>query len=192
MKRILIAAALAAPFLSFTVLSTNWKLDSSHAKLRFSITHLGINDVEGTFKTIDATITSTSEDLTKASVAFTADAKSIDTDSEMRDEHLRGTDFFDVAKYTTGTFKSTAWKKTGEDTFDVTGDLTLKGTTKPVTFKVKLLGFGDGMGGAKLSGWEVTGAIKKSEFGLAGPAMLSKALGDDVALNIGVEAVLKK
>ena len=63
--------------------------------------------------------------------------------------------------------------------------------TKPVTLKVKLLAFGDGMGGAKLSGWEAAVTIKKSEFGLAGPAMLSKALGDDVSISIGIEAGYK-
>jgi polyisoprenoid-binding protein YceI len=90
------------------------------------------------------------------------------------------------------TFKSKAWKKTGDDTFDVTGDLTIKDVTKEVVLKVKSLGFGPGMQGAMLSGWEASTTITKADFGVSGPAMLGKALGEDVTVTIGVEADLKK
>jgi polyisoprenoid-binding protein YceI len=89
------------------------------------------------------------------------------------------------------TFKSTSWKKTGDSTFDVTGDLTIKGVTKEVVLKTTLLGFGPGMRGAQLSGWEATTTVKKSDFGVTGPAMLRTALGEDVAISIAIEADLK-
>ncbi|MEY2877987.1 MAG: hypothetical protein RLZZ15_367, partial [Verrucomicrobiota bacterium] len=78
---------------------------------------------------------------------------------------------------------------TGADTYDVTGDLTMHGVTKSVVLKVTSLGFGAGMKpGSTLSGWEIATTLKKSEFGLGGPAMLGKVLGDDVAVSIGIEA----
>lgn len=190
-KLILVAALALGLVRSASAAVETYNIDPVHSTVSFSLRHI-VSKFTGSFAKISGSLSVDRENLEKSSVQAVVDIASLNTADEKRDGHVKGADFFDVAKYTTGTFKSTAWKKIGEDTFDVTGDLTLKGTTKPVTFKVKLLGFGDGMGGAKLSGWEVTGAIKKSEFGLAGPAMLSKALGDDVALNIGVEAVLKK
>jgi polyisoprenoid-binding protein YceI len=119
------------------------------------------------------------------------EAASISTANEKRDTHLQTPDFFDVAKYATITFTSKSWKKTGEDAFDVTGDLTIKGVTKEVVLKVKLLGFGPGMHGAMLSGWEATATLNKSDFGVTGPAMLGKALGEEVAVSINVEAKLE-
>ena len=166
-------------------------IDPVHSTVGFSLRHI-VSKFTGSFTKVSGTLTVDRDNLERSSVEAIVDIGSIATFDEKRNAHVKSADFFDAQKFTTGTFKSTGWKKTGEDTFDVTGNLTLKDVTKPITLKAKLLGFGDGMGGAKLSGWEITGAIKKSDFGLAGPAMLSKALGDDVALNIGVEAVLKK
>jgi polyisoprenoid-binding protein YceI len=86
------------------------------------------------------------------------------------------------------TFKSTAWKQTGEGVFDVTGDLTIKDVTKPVVLKVKLLGFGPGMQGAMLSGWDVSTTLNRNDFGIT---TFPKVLGDDVGIAIGVEADLQ-
>jgi polyisoprenoid-binding protein YceI len=88
------------------------------------------------------------------------------------------------------TFKSTSWKKTGEDSFDVTGDLTIKGVTKPVVLKVKSLGFGPGARpGSMLSGWEATTTIKREDFGVSA---FPQMVGADVDITINVEAGLKK
>jgi polyisoprenoid-binding protein YceI len=188
MKRILIASALALPLLSFTALSTTWKLDGSHAKLRFSITHLGINDVEGSFKTIDATITSNNEDLTNAMVSFTADAKSIDTDSEMRDDHLRGADFFDVAKYPTITYRSTAFTKITDGKYKVTGNLTMHGVTKPVELTATVR-FGDHpMNKTRVAGVKVSGTVDRTQFGVGG-GMGGSTLSDNVEITANAEFV---
>ena len=184
--------ALALGFLcSAPAAVETYVIDPVHSTVGFSLRHI-VSKFTGSFTKVSGTLTVDRDNLERSSVEAIVDIGSIATFDEKRNAHVKSADFFDAQKFTTGTFKSTGWKKTGEDTFDVTGNLTLKDVTKPITLKAKLLGFGDGMGGAKLSGWEITGAIKKSDFGLAGPAMLSKALGDDVALNIGVEAVLKK
>ncbi len=188
----LLAAALVAGLAtSASAAVESYKIDATHSNIQFSLRHL-VSKFSGSFSTVAGTINVDRDNLEKSTVDATIDIGSINTADEKRNGHLKSPDFFDAAKFPAMTFKSTAWKKTGEDTFDVTGDLTIKDVTKPVVLKVKLLGFGAGMGGATVSGWEVTGAIKKSEFGLAGPAMLGKVLGDDVAINIGVEAGFKK
>lgn len=188
MKRTLIAAAFAAPLLAFTVAPSAWKLDPAHAKLRFSITHLGINDVEGSFRTIDATIKSNGEDLTNAHISFTADAKSIDTDSQMRDDHLRGDEFFHVEKYPTITFHSTAITKTGADSYKVVGNLTLKGVTKPVELTARAR-YGDHpMTKNRVAGVKVTGTIDRTQFGL-GSGMAAATLGDTVEITANAEFV---
>ena len=168
-----------------------YDIDPVHSTLSFSLRHL-VSKFTGNFTKVSGSLTLDRDNLEKSSVSAAIDIASINTANEKRDAHVKSPDFFDLSKYTTATFKSTAWKKTGEDSFDITGDLTIKEVTKPVVLKAKLLAFGDGMGGAKLTGWEATTVIKKSDFGLAGPAMLSKALGDDVTINIGIEAGMKK
>jgi polyisoprenoid-binding protein YceI len=85
-------------------------------------------------------------------------------------------------------FKSKAWRKTGENTYDVTGDLTLKDVTKEVVLKVTSLGFGPGAMGGELSGWEATTTIDKKQFNMKDPVALDAALGDDVAITINIEA----
>jgi polyisoprenoid-binding protein YceI len=131
------------------------------------------------------------ENLEKSSVDAVIEVGSVTTANEKRDNHLKSPDFFDVANFGTATFKSKSWKKTGDNTFDVTGDLNLHGVTKEVVLHTTLLGFGPGARGAQLSGWEATTILKKSDFGVTGPAMLSKTLGDEVKITIGIEADLK-
>ena len=166
-------------------------IDPVHSTLNFSLRHL-VSKFTGSFTKVTGSISADRADLTRSFVEAQIEIASLSTANEKRNSHVLSADFFDLAQFTTATFKSTAWKKIGEDAYEVSGELTLKNITKPVTLLVKLLGFGDGMNQAKLSGWEVTGQIKKSDFGLAGPALLSKALGDDVTLSLGIEAVLKK
>ncbi len=190
--KLALLAALVLGFVSSTKAAVEtYTIDPVHSTLSFSLRHL-VSKFTGSFTTVNGTITVDRDNLEKSSVSTVIDIASVNTANEKRDAHVKSPDFFDLAKYTTATFKSTSWKKTGEDSFDITGDLTIKDVTKPVVLKAKLLAFGDGMGGAKLSGWEATTVIKKSDFGLAGPAMLSKALGDDVTINIGIEAGMKK
>jgi polyisoprenoid-binding protein YceI len=116
----------------------------------------------------------------------------LNTFNEHRDADLKAPIYFDAMKFGSITFKSTSWKKTGDATFDVTGNLTIKGISKEVVLKVTLLGFGPGMRGAQLSGWEASTTILKADFGVTGPAMLGKALGSEVAVSISIEADLKQ
>jgi len=165
-------------------------IDPVHSSVGFKIRHF-VSKVPGNFTKLSGTISVDRENLEKSSVDAIIDVDSVNTANEKRDSHLRSADFFDTAKFATSTFKSKTWSKTGENTFDVTGDLTLHGVTKEVVLQVTLLGFGPGPRGAQLSGWEGTTTIKKSDFGVAGPAMLSAALGDSVTISISIEAGLK-
>ena len=168
-----------------------YEVDPVHSTVSFSLRHF-VSKFTGSFTSVGGTVTVDRDHLERSSVQATIDVGSVNTADEKRNTHLKSPDFFDFAKFPAMTFKSTAWKKTGDDTFDVTGGLTIKDVTKPVVLKVKLVGFGDGMGGAKLSGWEIAATVKKSDFGLNGPAFLGTMLGDDVTIAIGIEAALNK
>ncbi len=178
-----------APALSSA--AETYVIDPVHSSVAFSIRHF-VSKVPGKFNQFSGAIVYDRENLAACSVEATIQIASIDTANQKRDDHLRNADFFDAAKYTTMKFKSTSWKKTGFNTYDVAGDLTLKDVTKSVTLKVTSLGFGPGMGGAQLSGWEATTKINKRDYSMKGPAMLEAALGDEVTITINVEAGLKK
>ena len=185
MKRLLALFTVIAAAASLS--AETYTIDSVHSSAGFSLRHL-VSKFSSSFTKVSGTVNYDAAKPEASSVEATVEIASVATANEKRDNHIKSPDFFDATKFPTASFKSTSWKKTGTDTFDVTGNLTLKDVTKEVTFKTTLVGSGPGMGGAILTGWEATTTIKKSEFGLAGPAMLSAVLGDDVTLNISVEA----
>src|SRR5688572_22210604 len=116
MKTRMVLSVLAAGLLlSFvSIKSATWTVDSTHARLGFSVSHLMVSEVDGSFKKFDATITGSAEDFSDAVVKLTADVNSIDTDNEQRDTHLKNPDFFDAVKYPTITFTSKSFKKAGD------------------------------------------------------------------------------
>ena len=174
------AAVLSAQAETYTI-------DSVHSSAGFSLRHL-VSKFSSSFTKVSGTVNYDAAKPEASSVEATVEIASVATANEKRDNHIKSPDFFDAAKFPTASFKSTSWKKTGDNTFDVTGNLTIKDVTKQIVIKTTLVGSGPGMGGATLTGWEATTTIKKSDYGLAGPAMLSSVLGDDVALTISVEA----
>ena len=188
MKRLLALLAFLGLIASTQAAVEVYKIDATHSSITYSLRHV-LSKYTSNITKLGGDITVDRDNLEKSSVTATIDVAALTTSDEKRDAHIKGPDFFDVAKFPSATFKSKSWKKTGENTFDVTGDLTIKDVTKEVVLKTTLLGFGPGMRpGTLLSGWEATTTIKKSDFGLAGPAMLQKALGDDVAITINIEA----
>lgn len=191
MKKFLALFTVLALALTSRAELETYKIDSVHSSVGFSLRHI-VSKFSSNFTKVSGTIAYDAAAPEQSSVEATVEIASVNTANEKRNAHILSADFFDAAKFPSASFKSTAWKKTGTDTFDVSGDLTIKDVTKPVVLKVVLIGSGPGMGGATLSGWEATITIKKSEFGVAGPAMLSKALGEDVALTINIEAGYKK
>ena len=185
-------AGLALGLLASTHAATEtYNIDPVHSSVGFSIRHV-FSKVPGNFTKFSGTIVLDRANLEKSSVEATIEIKSLDTRSAKRDSDVQGADYFDSANHPTITFKSTSWKKTGADTYDVTGALTIKGITKTVVLQTKLLGFGPGLMGAYVSGWEATTTLKRHDFGVAGPAWLGTAIGEEVAVTIGIEADLKK
>jgi polyisoprenoid-binding protein YceI len=165
-----------------------YQIDPVHSSVGFTIRHFFTN-VPGVFTKFSGAITVDRDHLENSSVTATIEVPSVDTRTEKRDNDLRSPNFFNAAKFPVMTFKSTAWKQTGDGIFDVTGDLTIKDVTKPVVLKVKLLGFGPGMQGAVLSGWEASTTLNRNDFGIT---TFPKMLGDDVGVTISVEADLAK
>ncbi|HKB90913.1 MAG TPA: YceI family protein [Opitutaceae bacterium] len=192
MKRIaklfIALSAFTALVASASAAVETYAIDPVHSSIAFSIRHF-FSKVPGSFSKFDGTIVVDRDNLEKSSAEVTIDIGSLNTANEKRDTHVKSPDFLDAAKFPTITFKSTSWKKTGPDSYDVSGNLTIKGTTKPVVLKVKSLGFGPGMKGVMLSGWEAATALKRSDFGVTG---FEQVLGDDVDVTISVEADLKK
>ena len=189
--RLLSFAGLALGLLASAHAAETYNIDPVHSSVGFSIRHV-FSKVPGNFTKFSGTLVVDRADLEKSSVEATIEIKSLDTRSAKRDSDVQGADYFDSANHPSITFKSTSWKKTGADTYDVTGDLSIKGVTKSVVLQTKLLGFGPGLMGAYVSGWEATTTLKRHDFGVAGPAWLGTAIGEEVAVTIGIEADLKK
>jgi len=185
---LLAAAALAVG--AMTVASAaveTYQIDPVHSSVGFSIRHF-FSPVPGAFTKFAGTIVVDRENPENNRVDATIEVPSIDTRNAKRDDDLKSKNFFAADQFPAITFKSSSWKKTGADTFDVAGDLTIKGTTKPVVLKVKSLGFGPGMQGKTISGWEATATINRNDFGIT---TYPKMLGDDVAVSISIEADMK-
>jgi polyisoprenoid-binding protein YceI len=193
MKKLLMIAAIAITLILYSfkaVDTTSWELDSMHSKLGFSITHLMVSEVEGSFKMTEAIITASKEDFSDAKVSMTADVNSVDTDNADRDEHLKKADFLDAAKFPTITFKSTSFKKVDEKNYQVKGDLTLHGVTKPIELNARVNLGTNPMSKKSIAGFKITGTIKRSDFGVSAETP-SAMLSDEVAIVANAEFAKK-
>jgi len=152
-------------------MKTKWTLDASHSNIQFKIKHLVISTVTGHFATFSAEVESDGDNFENAKIHFTADPNSISTGQEQRDGHLKSVDFFDTANHPTIDFVSSSLTKSGDDTYRLNGNLTLRGVTKPIELNVEFGGMmKDPYGNLKV-GFEVTGKIKRKEFGLTWDAV---------------------
>jgi polyisoprenoid-binding protein YceI len=146
--------------------TTKWVLDPTHSELGFKIKHLMISSVSGSLKNFQAEVETEGEDFSTAQISLTADLASISTNNEQRDAHLRNSDFFEVEKYPELKFTSTKLEKTDSDTFELFGDLTLKGVTRPVKLNVEFNGVTKDPWGGERAGFVVTGKINRSDWGV--------------------------
>ena len=189
MKKLILFAAVITALTTNTFAQSVWTADKAHSKVGFTITHLMITDVDGSFKNVEATITTPKDDFVNAVVEFSADAASVSTDNDQRDEHLRGADFFDVTKYPKLSFKSTSVKKVAANKFKVSGNLTFHGVTKPVVLDAVLRGVTTNPMSKKLTaGFKVTGAIKRADFAF-GTKYPAAMLSDEITLTANTEFV---
>jgi polyisoprenoid-binding protein YceI len=174
-------------------LMATWALDANHSEVTFKVKHLVISSITGKFKSFEGTVESDKEDFTDARIQFSADVNSIDTGNEQRDGHLKSPDFFDAASHPKIHFESTGIVKKGSD-FQVHGNLTIRGVTKPVELLADFGGVQKDFYGNTVAGFEINGKINRKEFGLHWSAVTETGgivVGDDVKLSVNAEIVKK-
>lgn len=169
---------------------TKWNVDTTHTNVGFSVRHMMVSKVRGSFGNFQGSVEGDVNDLTGAKINFEIDVNSIDTQNEDRDNHLRSGDFFDVENYPNITFESTNIVETGKDEYDVTGHLSVKGTTKEHTFKVERTGEGVNPWGVTVVGFEGRTKISRKEYGLTWNQTLETGgvlVGDDITIDIELQ-----
>jgi polyisoprenoid-binding protein YceI len=171
-----------------------WKIDTSHSQIEFSVKHMAISTVRGKFRAFDATVETTEQGQLR-SLHATIDARTIDTNMEQRDAHLRSADFFDTDNFPTITFRSTQVEKRGRDGYRVTGDLSMRGVTRPATFDVEVAPqVKDPWGNTRVAA-EAHGTVNRKEWGLNWNQALEMGgvlVSEQVKFNIEVQAVAQK
>jgi len=173
---------------------TTWVVDPSHSKVNFTVEHLVISEVDGTFKSFDGKIVTSNEDFSDATINFSIDVSSVNTDNEKRDGHLQSEDFFYVEKYPTMTFESTSFQKKSESQYVLKGNLSLRGVTKTVEFSVKYGGQADDGYGNMKAGFIAKGTINRMDYGVAWNAKTKTGgwtVGEEVELVIKLEMMKK-
>lgn len=181
MKKIsLVLAFLVASFASFA----QWSIDKGHTKFTFIAEHHGLSEVDGYFKKFDGKITAAKDDLSDAVFEITIESASINTDLEMRDNHLKSEDMFDVEKFPTLTFKSTKFTKIAGNKYKMEGNMTIKGVTKPITLDVTMNGpmaHPNPNNKTPQLGIKATTTIKRSDFGIGGK-LATVMVGDEISI----------
>ncbi|MDS9472135.1 YceI family protein [Sporosarcina pasteurii] len=170
--------------------TNHWVVDAAHTSVGFTVKHMMFSKVRGSFTGVEGKLVGNPEDLTNAKIDFNIDVSTIHTNNEDRDNHLRSADFFDVDNHSHLSFVSTNIVKTSDTLYDVTGDVTMKGVTKSVTFTAEYEGTGKNPWGVDVAAFEVTGKISRSEFDLTWNQVLEAGgvlVGDDIALTMDVQ-----
>jgi polyisoprenoid-binding protein YceI len=168
-----------------------WAVDPAHSTVGFSVKHLGIATVRGRFEQFEGTL-EVGDDLSAARAYGTAQASSINTDEPARDEHLRSADFFGAEANPELRFESTEIRPLDEDTFDIHGDLSMNGVTKPVKLTALVLGTETDPWGSERVGIEVTGQLKRADWNMTFNQALGSGnllVGEKVTLSLDISAV---
>lgn len=161
--RRLTATTLLALTLTSGAFAERYKVDTAHSSVGFTVTHLNLSEVDGRFRDFSGDVVWDPKALARSSIAFTVAAKSVDTDNDQRDEHLRSADFFEVEKYPSLSFQSREITALGSDRYSVKGDLTVHGVTKPITFQANIKGPVDAFGTPSV-GFRATFKINRIDY----------------------------
>ncbi|MGN6475129.1 MAG: YceI family protein [Mycobacteriales bacterium] len=181
--------------LSAQTLTGDYDVDASHSRVGFAAKHAMVTTVRGAFKDFTAEAHLDEENVANSSVRVEIKTASIDTGNDQRDEHIRNSDFLEVEKYPTITFASTKVEQTGEDTYAVTGDLTIKETTRPVTVNFEKTGAADDPWGNFRVGFEGKTVINRKDWGVNWNVALEAGgilVSDKVTLEFDIAAVRRK
>ena len=175
-----------------TLTKTTWAIDPSHSEIQFKVRHLVISTVTGQFNSFNATAETFGADFHGANISFEADIASISTNNEQRDGHLKSADFFDAENHPKLTFASTEVKHVSEGSYELTGDLSIRGNSQPVTLLATYGGTMVDPYGQTKAGFEITGKVSRKAFGLlwngtteAGGVVVS----DEVRLILNIQMV---
>lgn len=167
--------------------TTAFNVDKTHTDVTFSAKHMMVTNVRGKFRTVDGTLNLDPENPTASFGSFSVETASIDSGVDQRDGHLRSADFFDAEHFPTMSFTSTKVEAKRGDDYAVTGDLTIKDVTRPVTFDVEFLGLYASMAGARRAGFHATAKINREDFGLTWNVALETGgwlVGKDIKIEI--------
>lgn len=170
----------------------SWQLDPVHTHIGFAVKHMMVSTVRGQFKQYRGTLNLDPTDFAKSTFEGEIDVASIETGNSQRDDHLRTSDFFDAPNHAKITFKSTGIEPKGEGEFVVSGDLTIRGVTKPIALEVEFHGTSKNPWGKTVAGFSAKGTVNRKDFGVSYNALLEAggvAVGEKVKIEIEVEVV---
>ena len=178
-----------ASFLSLFLLAgaraaDKYTVDTVHSAIGFKVKHLGVSNARGRFNAFTGSVTIDDADLAKSAIELEVKSDSVDTGNGKRDQHIKNADFLNAKEFPTIKFASKSVKKGDGGKYEVTGDLTLHGTTKSVTVTVEKTGAGKGPGG-EIVGYETTFTLRRSDHGMKG---MIPAIGDEVEITVSIEA----
>ncbi|RMG60755.1 MAG: polyisoprenoid-binding protein, partial [Bacteroidetes bacterium] len=172
-----------------------WNIDPTHSEIQFKVRHMMISTVSGVFHQFTGQMKASEADFSDAEISFEADIDSIDTRNEQRDGHLKSNDFFNAAEFPKMTFRSTSFEKTGEGTFVLKGDLTIRDVTQAVSLDVEYGGTLQDPYGQTRAGFEISGKINRKDFNLNWDAVTeagSVVVSNEVKLLLNVQMVLEQ
>ena len=176
-------------------MSTKWKIDPSHSEIQFKVRHLMVTNVTGYFRKFDLTVETENDDFNTAKkIEFTADLDSIETNNEQRDAHLKSDDFFSAEKFKQLKFVGNEYRSDDDDA-TLTGDLTIRDTTKPIKLNVEFGGSVVDPYGQSKAGFTVTGKISRKEYGLTWNAVTEAGqvvVSDDIKIHCEIQLVKQK
>ena len=165
--------------------TTKWAIDPAHSEIQFKVKHMMITTVTGSFKEFKSEVETSGDDFTTAQISFEANTASIFTNAEQRDAHLRSADFFDSDNYPVLTFAGSGIEKIDDENYKLTGDLTIRGVTKPAELDVEVGGVGKDPWGNTKAGFSISGKINRKDWGLNWNAALEAGgvlVSDDVRI----------
>lgn len=188
---LLLAALLSLTARAQMSAASEWTFDATHSKIGFVVTHLVITEVEGQFHDYEGTVTAANDDFSDAQINFSIDVASIDTENEKRDGHLQSPDFFDAANHPKITFESTSFEKIEGNRYELKGNLTMRGVTKPVTLTATYAGTVKDPYGNTKAGFKLEGEVDRFDYGLkwdaateAGNLVVSREVGLEINVQL--------
>ena len=195
MRKLTVSILAVAFMLGMSVQAADWNLDPVHSAIEFSVRHMAISKIKGKFRKFEAKMVFDGKAVENGSAEFTIQVASIDTDNEKRDTHLKSSDFFAVEENPTITFKSKKVSAVKDGKFQITGDMTLRGVTKEVTFDCELHGIIQDSYGNTRSGFSAETTINRQDFGVSWSNTLDAGgliVGNDVKLSLELEFIEAK